>query len=105
MFLAIVWRNVLSETLWMAFERQFNDGMFFCSTDSTRFCNVLLLSGAIMYAASADSVAFWMEFTASPNALTTIWWSASKGGLNSAILLSRTVVTVCPAAFASEIIV
>ena len=57
MFSACFWRNALSETFWMAFERLFNDGMFLRSIDSTSVCSVLLVSGAIIYTASADSAA------------------------------------------------
>lgn len=104
-FSACCCRSVLSETFEMAFGVLFIDGMGFASIFSTRVFSMPFVSGAIMYAASEDSAASWIAFSASIHESMGILRSASNGGFNWAIRLSRIVVTACPAAVASSIIV
>ena len=89
----------------MAFGVLFSDVVLFSSIFSTSVFSMPLVSGAIMYAASEDSAASWIAFSVSRHESTGILHSASNGGFNLAIRLSRTVVTLCPAAFASSVIV
>ena len=77
----------------IALAEQFKDFMLIFSTSSTNDANVLSVSGAIIYAASARAASSLILVWVSSIEETGIEESAKMGGFNFAIRESSIVVT------------